>query len=295
MSEDSQRAETLARALPYIERFHGSYVVIKYGGHAMLEEEAKEWTIRDTILLKYVGMKPIVVHGGGPEISQAMEKMGMESKFIAGLRVTDRDTMDIVKMVLVGKINTDLVSKFNAFGCPSVGLSGKDGSLLIARKSKPRKVVEEGQELEVDLGYVGEARKVNPQILENLTAQGYIPVISPVGLTEEGESLNLNADLVAGEIASALNAKRLIMLTDVPGLLMDVEDQSSLIKKLKTTRIKGLKKKGVITGSMLPKVDAARDSLLNGVDAAHIIDGRVKHSILLELFTDEGTGTMVEM
>lgn len=294
MSEELNRAEILAQALPYIEMFYGSYVVIKYGGHAMLDESAKDWTIRDTILLKYVGMKPIVVHGGGPEITTAMEKMGIKSRFVSGLRVTDREALDIAKMVLVGKINTDIVSKFTAYGSSSVGLSGKDGSLLLAKKSSPQKVVEDGRELEVDLGYVGEVEEVRPEILEILTAEGYIPVISPIGLTGEGESLNLNADIVAGEIASALKAKRLIILTDVPGVLTDLEDPGSCIKKLKTTRIKGLQKKGIIRGSMLPKIEACRSALLGGVEAAHIIDGRVKHSILLELFTDEGIGTMVE-
>jgi len=295
MENKTLRAEILAQALPYIEKFYNSYVVIKYGGHAMLDEKAKEWTIRDTILLKYVGMKPIVVHGGGPEITNAMEKMGLKPKFIAGLRVTDKDTLDIVKMVLVGKINTELVSKFNAYSCPSVGLSGKDGSLIIAKKSSPRRVIQEGRELEVDLGYVGEIKKINPGILETLTSQGYIPVISPIGLTEEGESLNLNADTVAGEIASAIKAKRLIVLTDVPGVLTDLNDPESLIKKLKTTRIKTLIKRGIIKGSMLPKIEACKNALINGVEAAHIIDGRVKHSIILELFTDEGIGTMVEL
>ncbi len=295
MENKTLRAEILAQALPYIEKFYNSYVVIKYGGHAMLDEKAKEWTIRDTILLKYVGMKPIVVHGGGPEITNAMEKMGLKPKFIAGLRVTDKDTLDIVKMVLVGKINTELVSKFNAYSCPSVGLSGKDGSLIIAKKSSPKRVIQEGRELEVDLGYVGEIKKINPGILETLTSQGYIPVISPIGLTEEGESLNLNADTVAGEIASAIKAKRLIVLTDVPGVLTDLNDPESLIKKLKTTRIKTLIKRGIIKGSMLPKIEACKNALINGVEAAHIIDGRVKHSIILELFTDEGIGTMVEL
>jgi len=293
--EAETTAEVLARALPYIERFHGSYVVIKYGGHAMLDEKAKEWTIKDTILLKYVGMKPIVVHGGGPEITKAMQKLGIKPKFIGGLRVTDKQTMDVVKMVLVGKINTELVSKFNAFGAKAAGLSGKDGRLIVARKSSPRIIEEDGVEIEVDLGYVGEVERINPEILEILTSHDYIPVISPVGLTEDGESLNLNADTVAGEIASAVKAKKLIVLTDVPGVLMDVEDEGTLIKNLRTRRIRSLIKRGVIKGSMIPKIEACKRALLGGVESAHIIDGRVKHSILLEIFTDEGIGTMVKL
>ncbi len=291
--QDSNLGEVLARALPYIERFYGSYVVIKYGGHAMLDEEAKAWTIRDTILLRYVGMKPVVVHGGGPEITRAMKKMGKTPRFVAGLRYTDEETLDIVKMVLVGKINTELVSMFNAFGAKAVGLSGKDGSLIVAKKRPSMVVKEGGEEREVDLGLVGETERINPEIIHILSEQGYIPVISPIGLTKDGTSLNLNADTVAGDIAAALKAKKLIILTDVPGVLRDLGDESSLIKELKTTQIKALIKKGVIKGSMLPKVDACRRALLGGVEKAHIIDGRLKHAILLELFTDEGIGTMI--
>jgi acetylglutamate kinase len=291
---ETTRAEILAEALPYIEEFHGAYVVIKYGGHAMLDTEAKNWTVKDTILLKYVGMKPVVVHGGGPEISQAMEKMGKEPKFIEGLRVTDEETLDIAKMVLVGKINTDLVSRLNAFGCRAAGLSGKDGSLLMATKKAPTKIVKEGVEKEVDLGLVGETEKVNVEIIETLTSKGYIPVISPIGLASDGTSLNLNADTVAGDLAAALGAKKLIMLTDVPGILEDVDDDESLIQRIKTGEVPELTEKGIIRGSMLPKTGACVKALEGGVGRAHIIDGRVRHSILLELFTDEGVGTMLE-
>jgi acetylglutamate kinase len=290
---DSSLGEALARALPYIEEFYGSYVVIKYGGHAMLDEEAKAWTIRDTILLRYVGMKPVVVHGGGPEITRAMKKMGKTPRFVAGLRYTDEETLDIVKMVLVGKINTELVSMFNALGAKAVGLSGKDGSLIVARKRASMVVKEGGEEREVDLGLVGETERVNPEIIHILSERGYIPVVSPIGLSRSGASLNLNADTVAGDLAAALKAKKLIILTDVPGVLRDLSDESSVIRELKTTQIKALVKKGVISGSMLPKVDACRRALLGGVEKAHIIDGRLKHAILLELFTDEGIGTMI--
>jgi acetylglutamate kinase len=289
----TNRAKVLAEALPFIEEFRGSYVVIKYGGHAMLDEKAKDWTIKDTILLRYIGMKPVIVHGGGPEISAAMEKMKKKSKFVEGLRVTDEETLDIATMVLVGKINAGIVSKINALGCKAAGLSGKDGSLIIAKKKAPQKVMKKGVEKEVDLGFVGETDKINPEIIETLTSQDYIPVISPIGLTKEGGSLNLNADTVAGDIASALGAKKLIMLTDVPGVLSDLKDKKSVIRELNTSRINTLIKKGIIKESMIPKTNACKKAVWGGVEKAHIIDGRVEHAILLELFTDEGIGTMV--
>ncbi|RLG59938.1 MAG: acetylglutamate kinase [Candidatus Hydrothermarchaeota archaeon] len=289
----TKRAEILAEALPYIKEFHGSYIVIKYGGHAMIDEKAKAWTIEDTILLKYIGMKPVIVHGGGPEITKAMEKLGKKPKFIEGLRVTDKETLEIVKMVLVGKINTDIVSKINAMGGNAVGLSGKDAQLIIAEKKAPLKIISEGVEKEVDLGYVGEPKRVNPEIIEILTSHGYIPVVSPLGLTEGGDVLNLNADTVAGEIASALKAKKLIILTDVPGVLRDLEDESTLLKEIKKEEVKDLIEQKIIKGSMLPKIKACVKALDNGVEKTHIIDGRVKHSILLELFTYEGIGTMI--
>ncbi len=289
---DMNRAEILAEALPFIEEFRGAYVVIKYGGHAMLDDSAKEWTIKDTMLLRYMGMKPVVVHGGGPEISAAMKKMRKKPKFIQGLRVTDEETLEIATMVLVGKINTGIVSKISALGCKAAGISGKDGALIIAKKKAPQKVVKKGVESEVDLGLVGEIEKISPKIIETLTSEDYIPVISPIGLTKEGTSLNLNADTVAGDIASALKAKKLIILTDVPGVLNDIKDKKSVIRELNTSRINTLVKKGVIKGSMIPKTHACKRAVWNGVEKAHIIDGRVKHAILLELFTDEGIGTM---
>lgn len=289
----TNRAKVLAEALPFIEEFRGSYVVIKYGGHAMLDDRAKEWTIKDTMLLRYMGMKPVIVHGGGPEISNAMEKMKKKPKFVEGLRVTDEETLEIATMVLVGKINTGIVSKINALGCKAAGISGKDGGLIIAKKKALQKVVKKGVEKEVDLGLVGETEKVNPKIIETLTSEEYIPVIAPIGLTKEGTNLNLNADTVAGDIASALKAKKLITLTDVPGVLNDVKDKKSVISELNTSRINTLIKKGIIKGSMIPKTQACKKAVWNGVEKAHIIDGRVEHAVLLELFTDEGIGTVV--
>ncbi len=287
------RAEILAEALPYIEKFHGSYIVIKYGGHAMLDDEAKDWTVKDTILLKYIGMKPVIVHGGGPEITQAMEKMGKKPKFVEGLRVTDEETLDIVKMVLVGKINTDIVSRLNKFNAKGVGLSGKDNKLILAKK-RLHKIVKEGREKEIDLGHVGETVKVSPEIVDILTDRGYIPVISPVGITEDGNSLNLNSDTVAGDVAAALGAKKLVILTDVLGVMRDLEDKNSLINEIKASDLDSLIKENIIEGSMIPKLEACANAVKGGVKRAHIIDGRVKHSILLELLTDEGIGTMIK-
>ncbi|MFQ6105507.1 MAG: acetylglutamate kinase [Candidatus Hydrothermarchaeaceae archaeon] len=287
------RAEILAEALPYIEKFYGAYVIIKYGGHAMLDEEARDWTIKDTILLKYVGMKPVVVHGGGPEISKAMEKMGKKPKFVDGLRVTDEETLDIAKMVLVGKINTDIVSRLNALGCRAAGISGKDGALIMARRKGPAKIVRGGVEKKVDLGLVGDTKAIKSEIIEILTSQGYIPVIAPIGMTEEGSSLNLNADTVAGEIAKAVKAKKLLILTDVPGVLREVGDENTLIGEIKISEAEKLIEKKIVRDSMIPKIKACVNAVKGGVEGAHIINGGVRHSILLELFTDEGVGTMV--
>ena len=222
-----------------------------------------------------------------------MEKLGKKPKFIEGLRITDEETLDIVKMVLVGKINTEIVSKINAFGGIAVGLSGKDANLIVARKKSPLRIIKEGEEKEIDLGFVGEPKKINSRLIEILTSNGYIPVISPLGITEDGHTLNLNADTVAGEIASALKAKKLIILTDVPGVLANLEDEGSLLKEIRKEEVNKLIEEGIVRDSMIPKLKACVRALDGGVERAHIIDGRVKHSILLELFTDEGIGTMV--
>ncbi|HOI40295.1 MAG TPA: acetylglutamate kinase [Methanobacterium sp.] len=285
----------LIEALPYIKKFHQKKIMIKYGGHAMIDADAKSSTARDTVLLKYVGMNPIVVHGGGPEISRSMNKLGKEPKFIGGLRVTDQETMDIVKMVLVGKINTEIVANIGLHGGKGVGLSGKDNLLLKARKRSPQVVVnqETGEEQMVDLGLVGEIESINPEILDVLTENQYIPVISPIGVDDKGNTLNLNADTVAGEVAGEVGAEKLIILTDVPGILQDPSDPESLIKKINIQEVLELIEDRTVKDGMLPKVLTCISALENGVKSAHIIDGRVKHSILLEIFTKQGIGTMI--
>lgn len=285
----------LIEALPYIKKFHQKKILIKYGGHAMIDREAMDSTARDTVLLKYVGMEPIVVHGGGPEISRSMAKMGKEPEFIEGLRITDEETMEIVKMVLVGKINTEIVSKICLHGGKGVGLSGKDSRLIEADKKAPQVITNSitGEEIMVDLGLVGEIKAVNPAIIDVLTEKNYIPIISPIGVDNLGEALNLNADTVAGDIASTVDAEKLVILTDVPGILEDPSDPDSLIKKINVDEIRELIKDGTIKEGMLPKTLTCIKAIEDGVSSAHIIDGRIKHSILLEIFTKSGIGTMI--
>ena len=284
----------LMEALPYIKKFHSKKILIKYGGHAMVNEDSMALTARDTVLLKYVGIDPIVVHGGGPEISRAMEKLGKKSEFVEGLRVTDEETMEIIQMVLVGKISTNIVSQINLHGGKSIGISGKDSELIRARK-KPNMLINEstGETKEVDLGFVGEVICINNEILEMFTSNNYIPVIAPIGLGENGSTLNLNADTAAGEIAQSVDAEKLIILTDVPGLLRDPDDPSTLIQRIRVDEVPGLIEEGIISGGMIPKIETCVNALNGGVKSAHIIDGRLKHSILLEIFTKEGIGTMI--
>lgn len=284
----------LVEALPYIKKFHKKKIMIKYGGHAMIDAEAKTSTARDTVLLKYVGMQPIVTHGGGPEISRSMSKLGKEPQFIEGLRVTDQETMDIVKMVLVGKINTEIVSNIGVHGGKGVGISGKDNLLIKARKRAPHMVVDHnGEEKMVDLGLVGEIDSINTEIVDVLTSNDYIPIISPIGVDESGETLNLNADTVAGDIASHVGAEKLIILTDVPGILEDPDDPESLVRRVNMDETRELIEQGIVKDGMLPKVLTCMDAVKNGVSSAHIIDGRIKHSLLLEIFTKSGIGTMI--
>ena len=285
----------LVEALPYIKKFHGKKIMIKYGGHAMIDDDAMASTARDTVLLKYVGMEPLVVHGGGPEISRSMDKLGKEPQFIKGLRVTDEETMDIIKMVLVGKISTNIVSQICYHDGKGIGVSGKDSQLIYAHKKPAHTITDEktGNEEIIDLGLVGEIDCINTELLDMFIRNGYIPVISPVGIAENGESLNLNADTAAGEIASAVDAEKLIILTDVPGVLRDPDDPDSLIQKITIDQVPELIEEGIITGGMIPKIETCVEAIKNGVKSCHIIDGRKKHSLLLEIFTTDGIGTMI--
>ena len=260
--------DVLIEALPYIKKFHDKKILIKYGGHAMVDEEAKSSTARDTVLLKYVGMKPLIVHGGGPEISRSMDKLGKESKF---------------------KISTEIVSELIKHDGDAISLSGKDSSLIFAHKKEAHTIDEEL----VDLGLVGEVDVVNADLLEMFLENEYIPVISPVGIAEDGTSLNLNADTAAGEVASAVGAEKLIILTDVPGVLRDPSNPDSLINKIHVSEVPGLIEEGIISGGMIPKIETCVKAIENGVESCHIIDGRKKHSLLLEVFTTEGIGTMI--
>ena len=254
--------DVLIEALPYIKKFHDKKILIKYGGHAMVDDEAKSSTARDTVLLKYVGMKPLIVHGGGPEISRSMDKLGKEPKFIKGLRVTDEETMEIIEMVLVGKISTEIVSELIKHEGEAISLSGKDSSLIFAHKKEAHMVDEEI----VDLGLVGEVDCINSDLLEMFLDNGYIPVISPVGIAEDGTSLNLNADTAAGEVASAVGAEKLIILTDVPGVLRDPSDPDTLIPEIKIDEIHGLIEEGVLSGGMIPKIETCVRAIENGVE-----------------------------
>ncbi len=288
-----EKVKVLIEALPYIREFYGSYMVIKIGGHAMVSDKVLESVVKDVLLLYYVGIKPIVVHGGGPEISEKMQKFGIKPKFVDGLRVTDEETIEIVEMVLDGKINSKIVSMFIKNGGKAVGISGKDGLLIIAKKKLIKRKRGDLEEV-IDLGFVGETEYVNPEILKILIDRGFIPVVSPVASDLSGNIYNVNADIVAGHIASAIGAKKLIILTDVPGILRDPNDKNTLISKIKADELEKMLKSGMFSGGMLPKVEAILMALRNGVERAHIIEGR-EHSILLELFTKEGIGTMVEL
>ncbi|MBV9850379.1 MAG: acetylglutamate kinase [Armatimonadetes bacterium] len=278
------QAETLIQALPYIKEYAGKTIVIKYGGHAMLDESLKAATMQDVTLMRYVGLNPILVHGGGPEISEAMQRMGKEPQFVGGLRVTDEETMEIVEMVLTGKTNKNIVAHLNAQGGQAVGLSGKDGSLIQATKETTKG----------DLGFVGRVAQVNPAIIHTLTEAGYIPVISSVAIGEGGESYNVNADTVAGALAAALQATKLIMMTDVEGIFQDFADKDSLISEMTVSDARQLITDGVVERGMIPKVDACITAVANGVKRAHILDGRLPHALLIEIFTDQGLGTMIK-
>ena len=277
---NSERAAVLVQALPYIKKYAGATVVVKYGGNAMINEELKDAVMSDIVLMQLVGINVVLVHGGGPEISAMLKKIGKESKFVGGMRYTDQETMDIVQQVLAGKVNKDLVQLLEAQGGKAVGLCGMDGSMLKADK------------LEDDLGFVGEIREVNSEIIENAAKNGYIPVVSTVASGYHGEAYNINADVAAARFAAELGAMKLILMTDVRGLLRDKEDESTIIPVVNVSDVSRLKKEGIISGGMIPKIDCCVDAVRRGVGRAHIIDGRIPHSILVELFTDEGIGTM---
>ena len=280
-----QKAATLVEALPYIREFEGKTVVIKYGGAAMENERLRESTAEDIVLMKYVGMNPVVVHGGGPEINRTLQRLGVEAKFHNGLRITDEETVKVVEMVLAGSLNKEIVSLVSRAGGNPIGICGKDGNLLHARKL----VAEDG----ADLGYVGEITGVHFKIVTTLCVAGLIPIIAPIATDPQGSTWNVNADTAAGEIAAAIQAEKLVFLTDTPGILRDPKDPASLIHQLNYLEIEDLIEQGVIAGGMIPKVDACLKALDYGVVKSHIIDGRVPHSLLLEIFTDKGMGTLV--
>ncbi len=279
---ETTRVRILSEALPYIQQFTGRTVVVKYGGAAMKDSNLKDKVIRDIVFLSSVGIRPVVIHGGGPEINSWLDKLGIEAQFKNGLRVTDAATMDVVEMVLVGRVNKEIVSLINQAGALAVGLCGKDGNLITARP--------QGDE---GIGFVGEVTSVNIKVVDTLVKNGYIPVISSVAADENGQAYNINADTVAGEIAAALGAEKLILLTDTRGILKNYKDPSTLIPKVDIQQARQLIESGVVSGGMIPKVNCCVRSLAQGVKAAHILDGRLPHSLLLEIFTDVGIGTML--
>jgi len=282
LQESIGKANVLIEALRYIKEFYGKTIVIKYGGNAMIDEELKENVILDIVLMKYVGMNPVIIHGGGPDISNMMKRVGKESQFVDGLRVTDAETMEIAEMVL-GRINKGIVALINQHGAKAVGLSGKDGGLITAEKLRT----------DVDIGFVGKVTRIDPHLIDILDEKGFVPVISSIGVGNEGQTFNINADSVAGEIAAALEAEKLMMLTDVRGIMKDQDDLKSLISTLKISEIESLTESGVISGGMLPKVEACTTALRGNVNKTHIIDGRISHSLLLEIFTESGIGTEI--
>lgn len=289
-----EKASVLIEALPYIKRFYGKTIVIKYGGNAMINDELKAKVIQDICLMKYVGMRPVIVHGGGPEITGFLKKIGKETQFVAGLRVTDEETVGVAEMVLVGKINSEIVSLLNNYGAKAVGLSGKDANLICAEKHLAE-VYEDGatEAKLVDIGFVGDVAKINTDILTSLLDQGYTPVIAPIGVGEDNAGYNINADYVAGEVAGALKAEKLILLTDIEGIYRDYNDKSSLIATLTHSDATGMIREGTIAGGMIPKVESCIRALDGGAKKTHIIDGRQPHALILEVFTNRGIGTEV--
>lgn len=280
MNDKKKQAEVLLEAMPYIEKYQNKVLVIKYGGNAMLGDEFKLSVMRDLTLLRFVGIKVVLVHGGGPEISQTLKRMGIESRFVGGLRYTDAETAEVVRMVLAGKVNKSLVHMLGAMGAKAIGLCGMDGNMLLCEKESE------------ELGFVGKISDVRIEVIEDVLNAGYLPVISTVGYDDEGNIYNVNADTAASAIAGALKAESLILMTDIKGLLRDKDDEESLIKKVYVSDIPSLVKEGIISGGMIPKVNCCKEAIRRGVNRVFITDGRVQHSILLELLSDEGFGTM---
>ena len=278
----ADRSEVLVQALPYIQRYNGKTVVIKYGGNAMINEELQDAVMTDIVLLRSVGVNVVLVHGGGPEINDMLKRIGKESRFVGGLRYTDEETVEIVQMVLAGKVNKHLVQLLTCHGGQAVGLCGLDGDMIQAKKH------DAGE----DIGFVGDIVKINTKVINDAIASGYIPVISTVGGGENGEVYNINADTAAARIASCLHAEKLLLMTDISGLLRDKDDESTLIQEVKVSEIPSLKAQGIISGGMIPKIDCCVEAVRRGVHRTNIIDGRIPHSILIELFTDAGIGTM---
>jgi acetylglutamate kinase len=290
--DSADRARILTEALPYIQRFRGKTLVIKYGGNAMVDEELKQGFARDVVLMKLVGMNPVIVHGGGPQIGRLLERIGKKSEFVQGMRVTDRETMDVVEMVLGGLVNKDIVNLINQHGGRAVGLTGKDGMLIRAKKmtlTKPADDAKLPPEI-IDIGHVGEVQSIDPELVSLLDTGDFIPVIAPVGVGEDGQTYNINADVVAGKLAITLKAEKLVLLTNTTGVL---DKQGGLLTGLTSAVVKGYIADGTISGGMLPKVNYALDAVASGVRTAHIIDGRVPHALLLEIFTDKGVGTLI--
>ena len=283
--EAHKKAQILAEALPYIKRFHGKTIVIKYGGNAMIDEALKQSFARDVVLLKLVGMHPVIVHGGGPQINDMLSRLGKDGTFVQGMRVTDKDTMDVVEMVLGAHVNKDIVSLINKAGGSAVGLTGRDGGLLRAKKLH---MESDGEQF--DLGQVGEVESVDPGVISTLEMQGFVPVVAPIGYGEDGQAYNINADFVAGKLASVLNAEKLILMTNTAGIL---DKNEQLLTGVTPGDIDSLIEDGTVFGGMLPKITSALDAARSGVNSVHIIDGRVENAVLLEVLTDQGVGTLI--
>lgn len=288
-----EKAKILNESLPYIRRFQGSTFVIKYGGNAMINDELKKAVISDITLLKLVGIRPVVIHGGGPAINNMLKKLEIKSEFIGGMRITDEKIMEVVEMVLVGQVSSDIINNFNHAGAKAIGLSGKDAKLLRGEKIYGKVKDENGVLQQVDIGFVGKVTEINTKLINDLLDSGYIPVISPVAVDDDGNSLNVNADLVAAKVAESLQCEKLVLLTDVEGVFRNYEDKESLISRVNAADARKLIEDEIITGGMIPKLNCCIDAISSGVGATHILDGRVLHCLLLEIFTADGVGTMV--